>query len=146
MLENVLNRLKLAVNLKEVDAWRYATNSRIVSEKIKQWILDQLDDGLNANDEIIGIYSYATEQMSEGRKRAGEPYNLDDTGYFRSTIGSYSTDEYIVIVANGQKVGENIIDKYSVRIIELTPEHTILFKDFVMNEYLIYVRNVLQIN
>ena len=146
MLEFIVNRLRIATELSEVNAWRYATSSKVVQTKIREWILKQLDEGIDADEKIIGIYTYATEQLSAGRKKAGDPYDLDDTGLFRSTIGSYATDEMIIVVANGQKLGENIIDKYTVRIIELTKENTALLKDFILNEYLIYIRNVLQIN
>lgn len=141
MLENIIRRLELASNVSELDAWRYATDSAVMSQKVRKWILEQLDEGINADDEIIGYYSYNNKQL-KGR----DTYNLDDTGLFRSTISSYGTSDAIIIVANGQKEDENIIDKYSVRVIELTQEHKLLFIEFILKEYSIFLRNVLQIN
>lgn len=47
----------------------------------------QWDRGEDREGVILGVYSIATEKITKGRKKAGEPYNLLDTGDFRE--GTY---------------------------------------------------------
>ena len=42
----------------------------------------QLKKGIGADGDIIGVYSIATESLSGGKKKAGSPYSLKDTGFY----------------------------------------------------------------
>lgn len=52
-------------------------------EKLKKFQLQQWDKGVNKNNEVIGRYTLNTEVISLGFKKAGDPYNLKDSGDFR---------------------------------------------------------------
>lgn len=144
MLNRLFSKLDRISKLTEQELWNYAVQSTEMKNKIRQWVISQLDEGLNADDKIIGIYKKSTEKITKGRKIAGERYNLKDTGDFRESIGVLPNELYIGIVANGQKEDENILDKYTYRVIELNKAHLSLLSDFIRNEYLIYVhKNIL---
>ncbi|UYW01795.1 hypothetical protein K5I29_02400 [Flavobacterium agricola] len=55
-------------------------------KQIQQDILnlnkDQLFEGKDINNKPIGFYSYATEVITKGRKKKGEPFDAKDTGEF----------------------------------------------------------------
>ena len=54
---------------------------KILSEDILDLIRErQLHRGLNSEGKIIGRYTAATEQISGGRKKEGQPYDFLDTG------------------------------------------------------------------
>jgi hypothetical protein len=142
----LIKKLDRISKLTEQEVWNYAVQSEQIKRNIIKWVNDQLDAGLNADDKIIGIYTLATQKISKGRKKAGTPYNLEDTGMFRESIGVIPNEQYIAIVANGQKLDENILDKYSIRVIELNEKHLNLLRAFILNEYQIYVRHLLQDN
>ncbi len=40
----------------------------------------------DTNNKPIGVYSYATEIITKGRKKQGEPYNLLESGKFLNSI------------------------------------------------------------
>jgi hypothetical protein len=141
MLNRIDKWLSIASKVSEREAWNYAVQSVGMQRDIRKWIISQLDEGINADEQIIGYYSPNNKQL-KGR----DTYDLDDTGLFRSTISAYGTPEAIIVVANGQKEDENIIDKFTVRIIELTDENLNKLRAFLLNEYLIYLNNVLYNN
>ena len=147
MLNRIISKLDRISKLTEQELWDYAIQSTEMKNKIRLWVIAQLDEGINADDKVIGIYSQSTQKITKGRKKAGQRYNLEDTGDFRESIGVLPNNLYIAIVANGQKEDENILDKYSYRVIELNKKHLSLLSEFIRNEYLIYVRkNLLSVN
>jgi hypothetical protein len=81
---------------------------------------NQLQKGVNEDNKIIGLYSQATEFLSGGLKTAGTPYNLNDTGCFYESMFVKSFFDYIEIIADGQKDNENILLKFSEKIIGLS--------------------------
>lgn len=46
----------------------------------------QWNKGEDNQGKILGYYSYATEVITKGKKRAGDAYNLFDTGDFRKGL------------------------------------------------------------
>lgn len=59
--------------------------------------------GTDINGNVIGRYSVNTEILSGGEKRAGEPYNLKDTGeFYKSWVIKVGNDS-LTIDADGQK-------------------------------------------
>ena len=144
MLGSVKGLLVRAKALNERDAWNYAvTNNFAISNKIKDWLIEQLDDGYNGKGEIIGIYSFATENISNGRKRAGETYDLNDTGFFRGSIVVVPKLFVISVFANGKKADEDIVQKYGIEILQLMEKNKVKLKEIILNEYLKYVRKTL---
>ena len=144
MLGNVKSLLIKAKALNEKDAWNYAvTNNFYISNKIKDWLIEQLEDGYDGKGEIIGLYSFATENITNGRKRAGEPYDLNDTGFFRASIVVVPKLFVISVFANGKKADEDIIQKYGIEIIQLMKKNKVKLKEIVLNGYLEYIRKTI---
>ena len=95
--------------------------------------IDQLTKGLNANNEIIGTYSPATDIMSEGgtfvwegvryEKIAGEPYNFVDTGDFFGSFKVLVYDDGFAIFADDNKDGEKLTQKFGKNILGLTDDN-----------------------
>lgn len=84
---------------------------------------DQLrDKGVNEDDVVIGEYSYATQAITKGRKKAGDHYTLEDTGAFFRSMTIRVTKDYIEINADGQKDEDNLFEKYGEGIIGLNEE------------------------
>jgi hypothetical protein len=144
MLDGIKSMLQRASTLNLNDAWQYAVlNNYHISNKIKEWIIEQLEDGVNEDGQIIGTYSFATEIITNGRKRAGEPYDLNDTGFFRGSIIIVPSTVQINVYANGQKQNENILDKYSLKVIGLIEENKEKLKEIILTEFLKYAQNTL---
>ena len=59
--------------------------------------------GTDINGNVIGRYTTNTEIMSGGEKKAGQPYNLKDTGEFYRSWVITITSDVITIDADGQK-------------------------------------------
>jgi len=133
--------------LSEAVAWIDAFDS-VTKKQIIDWIQqDQLiDEGINKFGEIIGYYSYATELISNGKKKQGDHYNLFDTGaFFRSFVVIVGIDA-IKIDANAQKGEDNLFKKFGNKIIGLTDENFTKLKELVKKSYISYARKVLQID
>lgn len=121
---------------------------------IDQWVLDevirliedeQLDIGIDGDGDIIGVYSVATEMITEGEKKAGDKFNLLDTGEFRNSIKTRvikDTNGYgIGIDADPEKEGgDNLFDLYGERIINLTNDNL----GWIINQIKINVIRILR--
>lgn len=93
---------------------------KFVTDIIKN---DQLQEGIDGNGQIIGFYSPATEKITNGRKKAGEPYTLEDTGAFYDSFHIDPLSDGFEIDADAQKnFVDNLFDKYGEDIIGLTDE------------------------
>ena len=104
-------------------------------EMILQMIkIDQLQKrGVDANENIIGRYSKVTEEISKGRKKQGEHYTLEDTGYFYKSMFIQVLMQEIQINADGEKDilsyegsfidSIDIIEIYGSKILNLTDEN-----------------------
>ena len=93
--------------------------------EIKQFILrlnkfEQLySEGVDANDKIIGTYSYTTALYAgeetyiyngvPSTKKVGEPYTLYDTGEFYASFSVRILPDGFSIVANTDKVDGDIL-------------------------------------
>ena len=133
--------------LSEAVAW-IDTFDSVTKKQIIDWIQqDQLiDEGINKFGKIIGYYSYATELISNGKKKQGDHYNLFDTGaFFRSFVVIVGIDA-IKIDANAQKGEDNLFKKFGNKIIGLTDENFTKLKELVKKSYISYARKVLQID
>ena len=93
---------------------------------------------------VIGYYSPLTEILSGGRKKAGTPYTLFDTGdFYRSMFVNVLANE-ILITANDTKMLDQ--DWYTKHILGLNDENLqkLIYK--VKENYIKYIRKVLAIN
>lgn len=101
------------------------------------------DEGINALGRIIGLYSYATEFLSEGRKKAGDPFTLNDTGAFWASFEVQVYKGRITIEADGQKDDGDILDKYGIDVLGLTDENLQILIEDAKQLYLEYYRSIL---
>jgi hypothetical protein len=148
MLGKVTNMLNRATALNERDAWNFAvTNNYTISNAIKKWIIEQHKSGKHKDSsgelEPFGLYSFATEKISEGRKIAGRPYTFDDTGAFHASIVVVPKLFVISIYANGDKGNEDIIKKYGLELIDLISENKVKLKEIILDEYIKYIKKTI---
>lgn len=133
--------------LNEVDMWMKSFDKETIKQII-DWIkIDQLEnEGVNDLGQVIGLYSYATEKISNGRKKAGDPYNLHDTGYFLQTLTVHVFKDYFITDADGQKQNENLFEKYNKNgadIIGLTDKNLSKLILILKDNFLQYARKIL---
>lgn len=142
---NIDIHLKKAVLLDDSIAWIDA-HSDEVKEEILNLIRDEqlMEEGVDANNDIIGTYSYLTEVLSGGRKRMGDPYNLNDTGaFFRSMFIKVLSDS-ILIDADSAKMEDQ--NWWSVDILGLTEENLDIYAKMVKENFILYARRVLELD
>lgn len=72
-----------------------AANDEAIDLQRQQWQKGQDVDG-----NILGIYSHATEVFSEGRKKAGDPFTLLDTGDFYANTHLFNTQSPDTLLLN----------------------------------------------
>jgi len=78
----VLKRFRL---LTSTVLWFYSMDQK-TQKKILDWIRnDQLQKGLDEDNDVIGLYSEWTEKINP-EKVAGTPYTLEDTGEFYRSL------------------------------------------------------------
>ena len=127
-------------------AWVESITQELQLKAVREWIQqDQLkDEGVNSQNEIIGLYSFQTEIMSDGKKRAGDPYDLEDTGqFFRSMFVRVLTDA-IIFEADSEKMIDQLW--WNNNILNLTDENLNKFIEEVRQNYIKYARRTLRIN
>lgn len=101
------------------------------------------DEGIDALGNILGFYSIVTEFMSNGAKKAGDPYTLNDTGAFWASFDVQVLQGHISINANGQKDTDNLFDKFGIDILGLTDENLQLLIEDAKGYYIEYYRSIL---
>ena len=133
--------LKRAKLLSDSKAWIEAH-----SDEVKKAILDlirddQLYEGVDANDSNIGYYSFWTEILSDGRKKQGEPYDLNDTGQFYRSMFIKVLKNSILINADFEKMEDQYW--WRIDILGLTEENIEIYAQMVKENYLLYARRIL---
>lgn len=141
-IEEQLNK---AIALSDSIAWFDAH-----TDELKELIVDLVrfsqleDEGIDGNGNIIGLYSEATEQISEGRKQAGDPYTLNDTGaFYRSMFVTVLKDSILI---DGDYAKMENQDWWKIDILGLIPENLELYAKNIKENYIIYAREILGIN
>jgi|TARA_R100000084_G_scaffold38927_1_gene15681 hypothetical protein len=138
--------LNKALLLNDADAWIKSIDINIKKNILVDWIQNDqlLSKGVNKFNAIIGYYSPLTEILSGGRKKAGSPYNLFDTGaFYRSMFVSVLTNE-LLITADDRKMLDQ--EWYSKAILNLTDENLQKLIFQVKIKYIKYVRKILGFN
>ena len=74
-----------------------------------------------------GVYSATTEYLSKGRKKAGTPYTLFDTGEFFKSFEVMYEDDGILIDADPIKKDTNLFEEYGEKILGLNDENLTIF-------------------
>lgn len=127
-------------------AWLEAITPELRVKAVREWIQnDQLKDkGVDSKGQIIGFYSLATEFFSEGRKRAGDPYDLEDTGEFYRSMFVRVLIDAVVFEADSVKMEDQIW--WHDDILNLTDDNLQKFIQEVRENYISYARRTLGIN
>jgi len=137
--------LKKAVLLDDSIAWIDAHSDEVKEEILNLIRNEQLmEEGVDANDDIIGTYSYLTEVLSGGRKRMGDPYNLNDTGAFFRSMFIKVLSHSILIDADSAKMEDQ--NWWSVDILGLTEENLDIYATMVKENFILYARRVLELD
>ena len=108
--------------------WLKVFSDRALQIKVLNWIRqDQLfKEGIDENNQIIGLYSIATESINPSKK-AGTPFTLFDSGeFYKSFFIAVSRNDFTInadpIKTEGG-VTENLFTKYGEGIIGLTEQN-----------------------
>jgi len=123
---------------------------KLIIDSIQDQLQDSIDEdgkGLFSRKTQRGYYSEMTEQITKGKKQAGDPYNLKDTGdFYRSMFVDVALDSFF-IDGDGQKSPkDNLFTDFGEGIVGLTSQNLDKLIDRLKIKYIKYVRKVLQIN
>ena len=146
MLKNtpIYQTLSNARMLSEVDAWMKSIDIDVKKDIIRFIQDDQLTQkGIDGDGDVIGLYSRATEMMTNGRKREGDRYNLNDTGAFYRSMYVRAMIDSIFIDANPIKDKDNLFLKYGENIIMLTDENLQIISQKIKQKIIDYTINFL---
>jgi len=112
--------------------------------KIVKWVQEyQFQKGLDIDGNIIGRYSERTEQINPD-KVAGTPFTLKDSGdFYRSMFVSVFADS---IEVEGDVTKFEDSKWYYDRLLGMTEETLVLFKQEMKEKYIKNVREILSIN
>ena len=122
MLNDLLRNTKILMDPDII--WNHVFSDK----QFQTWILDLIRDdqltekGVDETGNIIGYYTSYTEKITNGRKKAGEPYNLFDTGDFYKSMVILLGTNYFEIDADPIKENANLFTKFGEGIIGLTEE------------------------
>jgi hypothetical protein len=101
------------------------------------------EQGINKDGDVIGVYSEATEWITNGEKQAGDPYTLEDTGAFYRSMFMTVYKDLFEVNANAQKEDTNLFDAYGTGIVGLTEQNKSILIDKLRQHYINYARKIL---
>jgi len=137
--------LKRALLLDSAKAWIEANTDELRELIVNLIRYNQLtEQGVNSEGNIIGYYSQMTEIISEGRKKRGEPYDLNDTGeFFRSMYVQVLADS-IVVNADYAKMEDQ--NWWNINILNLTDENLEVYIEEIKANYVKEARRILELD
>tara|TARA_R110000772_G_scaffold36091_6_gene86619 strand:+ start:809 stop:1276 length:468 start_codon:yes stop_codon:yes gene_type:complete len=150
ILINRLNKIKEELNASII--WKKVFSKRSIQDFIIDNLLqdNQLRKsitGLNQpiRDKVTGSTTYAilTEVLTNGRKKAGDPYNLYDSGDFYNSMIVLLGNKFFEIKADPIKENANLYNKYGEEIIWLSEDSKDKLRERLKEEYRIELRNIL---
>ena len=131
--------------LVDAEAWFEAHNDDVKAMIIKLIQDKQLiEKGVDSEGRVIGYYSAFTEILSGGKKKEGDPYNLEDTGEFFMSMFVKVLSNGIIINADYAKMQSQ--DWWDLNILNLTEENLAKYVEKIKENYIIYAREVLGLN
>lgn len=136
-LDNRLGKaLDASTRMNDIDAWIDLNTPRLKAKLIRDWIQkDQLmEKGVDADGKVIGLYSLATEFITEGRKPAGSRFNLFESGDLYASMLIVVLSDILSILADTSEIRDQ--EWFSNRILELTDEN--------LNKYILEAKIGLQ--
>jgi hypothetical protein len=152
-MDILLNRLKsIKRNLKPEKIWKNVFRKKYIQE----YIIDKLiqDNQLRLSETGLGTpirdkntgsttYSLLTEILSQGKKKAGDPYNLYDSGEFYNSMLFLLGYNFFEIDADPIKENDNLFTKYGEEIIWLSENSKEKLRPYLINQYEIELRKIL---
>jgi len=137
--------LKRALLLDSAKAWIEANTDELRELIVNLIRYNQLtEQGVNSEGNIIGYYSQMTEILSVGRKKRGEPYDLNDTGeFFRSMYVQVLADS-IVVNADYAKMEDQ--NWWNINILNLTDENLEVYIEEIKQNYVKEARRILELD
>ena len=127
--------------------------NHVFSDKDFQvWILDLIRDdqltekGVDEEGQIIGVYTRYTEELTNGRKKAGDHYTLFDTGDFYKSMLILLGTNYFEIDADPIKENANLFTKYGEGIIGLTEESLEKLREETKRRYAIEIERLFSLD
>ena len=90
-------------------------------------------------------YSPLTQKLSGGRKKAGQPFNLFDTGNFYKSIKAMPELKGLDIGADFIKEDDNLEEKFGKNILGLTDENIEKLKEFIKPIILLNLKKELRL-
>jgi hypothetical protein len=126
----------------------HPNNRALVLDFIRK---DQLTDkGVDEDGDIIGLYSRATELMSGGRKKEGDPFDLNDTGAFYQSMSATPVSDGLIIDGATQKMEDSFSQTngywWHDGILGLTDENMDKLATLMAEEYRKYARRTMGID
>ena len=147
----IYKRLRKTKLLSDAVAWMESFTPD-VKKMVLDWIRnDQLTDkGIDADGNIIGEYSRATELMSDGRKQEGDHFTLDDTGSFYRSMFITVLRNSIIVDGDTEEMETSFSQKnglwWTDEILGLTDENLQKLVIEIKKKYIDYVRRILEID
>lgn len=137
--------LRRARRISDVVFWYETFSDAKTRDEIIDWIrIEQLQKrGVNADNEVIGLYSYATELISGGAKQEGTPYTLEDTGEFYRSMYMVILKDAIVFEADPIKGNDNLFAKYGSNIVNLNQSNREKLRTLVKDKYIGQLKEIL---
>jgi hypothetical protein len=147
----VMNLLRNVSQFETREVWR-----SIFSEaQFQEFILDLIrihqlfEQGIDETGDVIGYYSWATENMYNPEKVEGTPYTLKDTGAFYRSMEVTLGDLELTIDADPMKTDKtgnrtNLFEKYGEGIIGLADESKAKLREEVLEKCFEHVRKLLR--
>ena len=131
--------LERALNLSEDAAWDWVIKKGTdIPTKVREFINQQLEEGVDEFDSIIGYYSPENKRL-KGR----DTYNLVETGAFTNSITVRLNTQGITTDADAQKDDDNLFTKHGIGIIGLNDFHMEELIEIIMKLYYEYLQNTL---
>lgn len=155
-MDILINRLReIKRNLTPDKIWRKVFRKRYV----QRYIIEKLIQDNQLRKHVTGLgspirdkttgsttYSLLTEILSQGRKKAGEPYNLYDTGEFYNSMVFLLGYDYFEIEADPIKENDNLYTKFGEEIVWLSENSKEKLRPYLLREYNSELRKILHID
>lgn len=138
--------------LNDAEAWFDSITPSVKREIINEYIQkDQLTrQGVDEDGAVLGYYKPLTELLSQGRKKAGEKYNLNDSGeFYRSMFVTALSDGLLIEGDTDKMEGERWWIENNLeadKILGLTDDNLQKLIEKIKEGYIRYVAKILGVN
>lgn len=136
--DEVWKRVFLDKTLQNTIIVEYIQQDQLLNDHV-----DEKGQPLRNRDNGRTTYSAATEMLSNGRKREGDPYNLFDSGEFYKSMVFLLGKDFFEIDADPIKGNDNLFTKFGEGIIGLTEESKEKLRVELLERYDKEVRRIL---